>query len=145
LYFVEDGGYLLDTWYNVVVEFQGYSMTVRMDQERKMGASWEDLKDLAHIATVGDGTFPGGTIAYGVNNLTGFYVDDVTIMPNECLKTAVDENGFVFVPENCNRWQETFGSDINTLWKFVDPEESIQGPSSWRYSQRFSDYQNVIA
>jgi len=38
------------------------------------------------------------------------------------------------MPENCNRWSEVFSTDISTVWKFIDPEESKQGPSSWRYS-----------
>jgi len=49
------------------------------------------------------------------------------------------------MPANCNRWVETFSTDIDTIWRFIDPETAREGPSVWRYSQRFDDYIYVLA
>jgi len=145
LFKVDDGGFLLDTWYNVIVEMTGYQITIRMDIEKKVEATIEELADMPVVATVGDGTFPGGSIGFAVNKLQGFYVDDIVVNPSECKKSVQENNPFVFMPKDCSRWSETFGTDINTQWDFSDPEMSKQGPSTWKYSQRFSDYSNVVA
>lgn len=43
LFKIDDGGYLEDTWYTVLIQMTGYHITVRMDIEKDPNAKIKDL------------------------------------------------------------------------------------------------------
>lgn len=108
-----DGGYLQDKWYRVIVEFTLGKFVVKMEEESEKNLLEDYEGQMTKVLEAYDGDFAQGGFGFTVNAMAGVYFDHFSVKPLKCVDQSIKTNEQLFVPPSCNRFKENFYADIN--------------------------------
>jgi len=135
-----DGGYNIDTVYNVKIRAQQSQISVYMTDYN--GPDLENHYELQF--SFFDNELVHGTIAFASNGMDLIYLDNFSIIPLEC--TNFDDAGadkVVILTPTCSRFFETFRNGFNNRWKNIDPADNMEGPSNW-ITKNNLDHRDIV-
>jgi len=124
---VDDGGIVIDNWHNIKITATTSNIKVEMINLEANGASPQIL-----LAT--DNTFTQGTAGVFVNNLQGFYFDNMKVDPLPCWVPFIPIDGLEIIKPNSSILQEDFRGALEDWMTIIDPEIDNKGPSKWMFN-----------
>ena len=110
-----DGGFLQDKWYRIVIDFSFSKFTVKMEEETEKNISPDFEDGIAKVIEGFDGDFAQGGFAFLVNSMAGAYFDRFSVKPNKCINQMKSEETKIFLPPTCSRFKESFFTDLSFL------------------------------
>jgi len=80
-----------------------------------------------------DHNMKSGFVGFFSNGSGGAYFDQFYIEPIDCTDKNQKPHEYKWVPEECNRFRETYkGGPVELRWEQLDPEEPEDGPGQWK-------------
>lgn len=122
----EQGGAMMNTWYDVQVKFIQRTIEVRwgvhapgnMPDDETYGPEDDDMPLAFEVK---DGDFSQGSVGFGVNGcMQGVRFTRIEVKPLEC-SDPNEEQGSLFVPMDGSRYKENFKEEFSLKWDVYDP------------------------
>lgn len=141
-----DGGYLVDTWYNIKIRgtYSDFKIYMTTDNSVNMNDHYELV---FHFS---DNQLVHGSFAFASNGLKSLMIDNISAVHINCTdfdnKAREDTilNANVITP-HCPRFREHLKSSYIFNWKKIDPLETINGPSNWEKIKNVDRREKVLA
>ena len=111
-----DGGYLQDKWYRIILDFALSSFTIKMEEENAKNVQPDFEDQMPKVLQGFDGDFAEGGFAFLVNSMAGVYFDKFSVSTSKCIDQAKNPDVNTYVPHSCSRFKESFFTDINFLY-----------------------------
>jgi len=125
---INDGGILINNWHTVTITVKANSISVYIYDKENAAKSATEKK-----IEVQDFTFSRGSIGFFVNGLNGFFIDEFTAKPLECV-SPWQPIPYVEIRNNqSNIFIEDFSGSITEKYTTIDIEEidNREGPAKW--------------
>ena len=110
-----DGGFLQDKWYRIIIDFSFSKFTVKMEEETEKNLNPDFEDGITKVIEGFDGDFAEGGFAFLVNSMAGVYFDKFSVKPNKCIDQMKNDETKSFLPPTCSRFKESFFTDMNFL------------------------------
>jgi hypothetical protein len=139
---IEDGGFIVNQWYRVIITCIQGDITVRMEQE-PAEKRFEKGKEehLKIVLEVYDTSLSKGSIGTGVNNMLMSVIDDLAAEPLEC-STVIPVSKVKYENSICHYYREYFNADMVDVWTKKEDESCIL-PAKWVY-KKYKEYGTVL-
>ena len=115
-----DGGYLQDKWYRIVLDFTLSSFTIKMEEESVKNVQPDFEDQMPKVLQGFDGDFAEGGFAFLVNSMAGVYFDKFMVSTTKCIDQSKNPDINTYVPHSCSRFKESYFTDINFLYFLKD-------------------------
>ena len=137
--YVEDGGYLQNIWYKLVVIFRSDEFIVKMAQENLH----LPVESIPIVIKTENQELKKGGIGFLTNGLQGLYIDGFSVKPVDCISEP-ELPEIRYLPPECSRFKETYYGQMGLRWKVVNPDNFFDGPAIWDFEGEFLGKEKVI-
>lgn len=110
-----DGGYLQDKWYRIVIDFSMSKFVVRMEEESEKNLKPDFEDQMTKVIEGYDGDFAEGGFAFLVNSMAGVYFDLFEVKAGKCIDQEKNQDLNIYLPHSCSRFKESFYTDLSFL------------------------------
>lgn len=129
LHQIKDGGILLDNWHRINVQTSAGKLKVHIyDMEQSKKSVSEKVIEMV------DGTYSSGGIGVFVNNIQGFYFDNLIVAPMKCWTPWQPMKDLHIVTPMSSVYYEDFSGSLTEKFERNDPEDVVDGPSEWKFN-----------
>jgi hypothetical protein len=141
-----DGGYVVDTWYNVKIRGTHSEFKIYMTTDNSVNMN-DHYELVFHFS---DNQIVHGSFAFASNGLKSLMIDNISAVHIYCTdfdsKAREDTslNANVITP-HCPRFREYLKNSYIFNWKKIDPLETINGPSNWVKLKNVDRREKVLA
>lgn len=136
---IQDGGYLQNIWYKIVVAFRQDFFEVHMCQENQN----LPVDSMPLVIKAEAQELKKGKVGFLSNGQQGLYIDDFLIKPLDCIKEQ-DLPDIRYLPPECSRFKENYYGQMELRWKVYNPEYFFDGPSLWEFESNYMSKEKVI-
>ena len=137
--YVEDGGYLQNIWYKVVLIFRADEFIVKMAQEN-LNLPTESIPIVIKTESQ---ELKRGQVGFSSNGEQGLFIDGFSVKPLDCIGDP-ELPEIRYLPPECSRFKETYYGQMNLRWKITNPENFFDGPALWDFENGLLGKEKVI-
>lgn len=137
--YVEDGGYLQNIWYKVILIFRSDEFIVKMAQEN-LNLPTDSIPIVIRTESQ---ELKRGRVGFLTNGEQVFYIDGFSVKPLDCI-TEPEIPDIRYLPPECSRFKENYYGQMNLRWNVVNPENFFDGPALWDFETDFLGKEKVI-
>ena len=137
--YVEDGGYLQNIWYKLVIIFRADEFIVKMAQENLN----LPIDSIPTVIKTENQELKKGGVGFLTNGEQGLFIDGFTVKPLDCINEK-DLPDIRYLPPECSRFKENYFGQMNLRWKVINPENFFDGPALWDFETNVVGKEKVI-
>jgi hypothetical protein len=127
---IKDGGILVNNWHKVEIKTNAGHIKVFIYDTEQVNKTQSEK-----ILEVNDYSYSTGGVGFFVNNMEGFYLDEIKIIAENCWTPWEPTKGLdIRVPLSAV-YTEDFAGTIDAKFMTNEPDEMQDGPSKWTMNQ----------